>query len=94
VYIARKLMDLQAKWRGELSARRLVGKLIEEKNLAFGKSTGRWFGALGMKRFHPFLKPTPIRRHHVARLKHSMDEPLKDDGSGYMHLVSAGCVWV
>ena len=39
---------------------------------------------MGMKRFNPFLKPKPMRRHHVARLKHSLDELVKDDDDEYL----------
>ena len=91
VDIARKLRDLQAKWKEGLSVRKLTGELIDEHGLAFGKSTvQRWSGALGMKRFRRYLKPKLMRRHHIARLKHSLGEPVKGDDGEY--LVSAVCI--
>ena len=71
--IEHKLIDLQAKWKGRLSVRKLTGKLNDKHGLGFGKSTvQRWSNALGMKRFRRYLKPKLMRRNHTARLKHSL----------------------
>ena len=45
----------------------------------------------GMRRFRRYLKPKLMRRHHIARLKHPLDELVKDDDNEYLVSICRVC---
>ena len=54
-----------------------IASQMQPKRLSMGDTPVS--DALGMRRFRRYLKPKLMRRHHIARLKHSLDELVKDD---------------
>ena len=69
------IIELQAKYKGGLSRRRMAGKLAEEKGIKVSEATMRnWLKAMNIRRLKRYLKPKLTRLHKIKRLTHVLDE--------------------
>ena len=84
VPIAETILEINWKYWGKLSTKKLLGKVVKELPDLDGtseESMRRWCKALGAKKHRQYIKPLLRLRHKVQRLKWALDEI---DGNGML----------
>ena len=84
VPIAETILEINWKYWGKLSTKKLLGKVLQElpdlDNIS-EETMRRWCKALGAKKHRQYIKPLLRLRHKVQRLKWALDEI---DGNGML----------